>query len=83
MNDPTSNEDRITQLAYTSQSAWYREIQRRPQMLSTRDIREVFGVGRTKAYDIMRELGAMRVGDRLRLDRNALVAYIAAHHDLP
>ena len=82
MDKLKQNEDRIAQMAYTSQSAWYREIQKRPQMLSTRDIREVFGVGRSKAWSIMHELGAMKIGDRLRPDRNVLVAYIAAHHDL-
>lgn len=83
MNQTHASSEHITQIAYTSQSAWFRELQKRPEMLSTRDIREVFGVGKTKACSIMRTLGAMQIGNRLKLDRNALVAHIAAHHNLP
>lgn len=83
MDEKRRTEERIPQIAFTSQSAWYRELLKRPELLSTRDIREVFGVGRTKACSIMRTLGAMQVGSRFRLDRNVLVAHIAAHHNLP
>lgn len=83
MNGKHPTEEHISQIAFTSQSAWYRELQKRPELLGTRDIQEVFGVGKTKACSIMRALGAMQVGNRLRLDRNVLVAHIAAHHNLP
>lgn len=76
-------DERISQIAFTSQSAWYRELQKRPELLGSRDIREVFGVSKTKACAIMRALGAMQVGNRLKLDRNALVAHIVTYHDLP
>lgn len=70
-------------LTFTANAAWYKELLRRPQMLGTRDIVEVFGVGRTKACSIMRGLGAIKVGRCYRIDRNALVAHIVEHRRLP
>ncbi|WP_066834524.1 hypothetical protein [Collinsella ihumii] len=76
-------DERISQIAFTHQSTWYRELQKKPALLSTSDIREIFGVGKTKACSIMHELGAIQVGNRLKLDRSVLTAYIARHHSLP
>lgn len=70
-------------IATTTQSAWYKELKKRPALLGTRDIQEILGVGRTHAWQIMKELGAIRVGTRLKVDRNAVIARIVADRRIP
>ena len=45
----------------------------RPEWLSPRDISEVFGVGRTKAYEICAALPHIYVGRNIRVHRKTVV----------
>ena len=44
----------------------------RPEWLSPRDIQEVFGVGRTKAFEICRALPHIYVGNAIRVNRRTI-----------
>ncbi len=70
--------DRIADIGVSAQSAWYRDLKRLPPLLANSDLRAILGVGRTQAWTLMRELGALKVGGRLKLDRNALIAYLVS-----
>lgn len=77
MNDSSHITSRtIAGVSTSSRSAWYAELRNRPPMLGSADICEVLGIGRTKAWELMHQLGAVKVGSRLKLDRNALIAYV-------
>ena len=45
----------------------------RPEWLSPRDLQEVFGVGKTKAYDICAALPHIYVGRNIRVHRKTVV----------
>lgn len=70
-------------VTFSTGAAWYRELMKRPALLGTRDLREVFGIGRTKAQEIVHALGGMGVGNRLKVDRVALLAFIIQNGRLP
>ena len=44
----------------------------RPEWLGPRDIQEVFGVGRTKSYQLINALPHIRVGGLLRVNRRTV-----------
>lgn len=66
----------IVKVGASTRSAWYAELRKCPPLLSNADIRNVLGIGQTKAWALMVQLGATKVGNRLKLDRNALIAYL-------
>lgn len=69
----------IVKVGASTHSAWYAELKKRPPLLSNADIRNVLGIGQTKAWALMQQLGATKVGNRLKLDRNALIAYLISN----
>lgn len=75
--------DKIACISLSTKSAWFQELKKRPALLSTKDLCEVFGIGRTKAWSIATELGGIRVGRSVKIDRNTLMAYIVTNGRLP
>lgn len=69
----------IAKVGASAHSAWYAELKKCPPLLSNADIRNVLGIGQTKAWSLMQQLGATKVGSRLKLDRNALIAYLISN----
>ena len=55
----------------------------RPEWLSPRDISEVFGVGRTKAYEICAALPHIYVGRNIRVHRKTVVKELLEKGRLP
>lgn len=69
----------IANVSVSARSAWYAELKKCPPLLSNADVRNVLGIGQTKAWSLMQQLGATKVGTRLKLDRNALIAYLLSN----
>lgn len=44
----------------------------RPEWLGPRDIQEVFGIGRTKSYQVINALPHIRVGGLIRVNRRTM-----------
>lgn len=55
----------------------------RPEWLSPRDLMEVFGVGKTKAYDICAALPHIYVGRNIRVNRKTVAKEIMEKGRLP
>lgn len=55
----------------------------RPEWLSPRDLQEVFGVGKTKAYDICAALPHIYVGRNIRVNRKTVAKEIMEKGRLP
>lgn len=47
-------------------------LNERPEWLSARDIAEVFGIGRTKAYEICAALPHIYIGRSIRVNRRTV-----------
>ena len=47
-------------------------LNERPEWLSPRDISEVFGIGRTKAYEICSALPHIHIGRSIRVNRRTI-----------
>ena len=47
-------------------------LNERPEWLSPRDISEVFGIGRTKAYEICEALPHIHIGRCIRVNRRTI-----------
>lgn len=71
-----NNLSAIANVSASTRSAWYTELKKCPPLLGNADIRNVLGIGQTKAWSLMQQLGATKVGTRLKLDRNVLIAYL-------
>ena len=55
----------------------------RPEWLGPRDIQEVFGVGRTKSYQIINALPHIRVGGLVRVNRRTVQRELLDCGELP
>ena len=55
----------------------------RPEWLSPRDIAEVFGVGKTKSYEICSALPHIYVGRNIRVHRKTVVKELMEKGRLP
>ena len=69
----------IVKVGASTHSAWYAELKKCPPLLSNADIRNVLGIGQTKAWGLHAATRRYEVGNRLKLDRNALIAYLISN----
>lgn len=59
-------------------------LNERPEWLSARDLTEVFGIGRTRATEVIDALPHIYVGARAkRIHRSTLAAFVRDHQRLP
>lgn len=50
-----------------------------PDLMSVQDLMKVLGIGRTKAYELIREgkIGSVKIGRSIRIPKPIFVDYIA------
>ena len=61
-----------------------KSLRERPEWLSARDLMEVFGIGRTRANEVINELPHIYVGSReKRIHQSTLGEFVRENHRLP
>ena len=55
----------------------------RPEWLSPRDLQEVFGIGRTKSFDICKQLPHIYIGRCIRVHKSTIVKELMEKGRLP
>ena len=55
----------------------------RPEWLSPRDLQEVFGIGRTKSFDICNQLPHIYIGRCIRVHKSTIVKELMEKGRLP
>ena len=61
----------------------YSGLMERPEWLGPRDLMEVFGIGRTKAFEVCRALPHIYIGRSIRVHRQIVAREITEKGRLP
>lgn len=58
--------------------AAYTSLNELPLMLTVKDLTQILGIGRNSAYNLLKNsaIKSVRIGNSLRIPRDALIAYI-------
>jgi|GEM_PF-3463516 len=61
-----------------------KSLRERPEWLSARDLMEVFGIGRTRANEVVNDFPHIYVGTReKRIHQRTVGDFLRVHHRLP